>query len=100
MLRNITHDLMCYITHDLISYITHDLKSNKESRFWYWGHKTKKAPCPSGDLTTNISSFNTATLDLICYITHDMLCYITHDPICYITHDMLYNTRSDVLYNT
>ena len=27
-----------------------------------WGHKTIKAPCPSGDLTTNISSFNTATL--------------------------------------
>ena len=27
-----------------------------------WGNKTIKAPCPSGDLTTNISSFNTATL--------------------------------------
>ena len=24
--------------------------------------KTNKAPCPSGDLTANISSFNTATL--------------------------------------
>ena len=40
-------------------------ESNKESRFWYWGHKTNKAPCPSGDLTTNISSFNTATLWLL-----------------------------------
>ena len=43
----------------------HIEKVTKESRFWYWGHKTNKAPCPSGDLTTNISSFNTATLWLL-----------------------------------
>ena len=39
-----------------------DWNGHIESRFWYWGHKTNKAPCPTGDLTTNISSFNTATL--------------------------------------
>ena len=47
---------------DRLDWSGHIEKVTKESRFWYWGHKTNKAPCPSGDLATNISSFNTATL--------------------------------------
>ena len=36
--------------------------TKKVSRFWHWGHKTNKAPCPSSDLTANISSSDTTTI--------------------------------------
>ena len=44
-----------------------NLKDNKESIFWHRGHKASKAPCPPSDLTTNLPSSYTPSLQLLQY---------------------------------
>ena len=47
---------------DRLDWSGHIEKVTKKVASGIGAKKTNMAPCPSGDLTTNISSFNTATL--------------------------------------
>ena len=50
-----------------INWGSHMEEDNKASIFWHWGHKASKAPCASSDLTTNLPSSYSPSLQLLQY---------------------------------
>ena len=52
---------------DSLDWGSHMEEDNKASIFWHWGHKASKAPCASSDLTTNLPSSYSRSLQLLQY---------------------------------
>ena len=52
---------------DNLDWGSHMEKSNKGSIFWHRGHKASKAPRPPSDLTTNLPSSYSPSLQLLQY---------------------------------